>query len=163
MGPRLAKAYHSYLQECKKDEDFFELIPGLFECVWRFIPAKQNPKDEKDDFIVLLCGRGDEKDFEVKGYNIAAKAFADEQLKGKHYCLLFVGSPEGKQDQVRERLNLKYGIRDEQLTVKKFVQSRERMKEIFWEVEIVIMPSKSERFNLALLPLKPCQLVYPFL
>lgn len=31
VGPRLGKAYHSYLQECKKDEDFFELVPGLFE------------------------------------------------------------------------------------------------------------------------------------
>ena len=147
VGPRLGKAYHSYLQECKKDEDLFELIPGLFEREFGDLPAKQNAKDENDNFIVLLCGRGDEEDFELKGYDIAVKAFADQRLKGKHYSLLFVGSSEGKQDEVRERL-LKYGITDQQLTVREFVKSRERMKELFCEVDMAIMPSKSEGFGL---------------
>ena len=150
VGPRLGKAYHSYLQGCKKDEDFFELIPGLFEREFGDLPAKQKPKDESDHFIVLLCGRGDEEDFELKGYNIAVKAFVDERLKGKHYYLLFVGSPEGGQDEVSERL-LGYGITKEQLTVREFVKSREKMKELFCEVDMVIMPSKSEGFGLVAL------------
>ncbi|XP_015750005.1 PREDICTED: uncharacterized protein LOC107329865 [Acropora digitifera] len=150
VGTRLGKAYHSYLQECKKEEDFFELIPGLFEREFGDLPAKQKPKDESDDFIVLLCGRGDEEDFELKGYNIAVKAFADQRLKGKHYSLRFVGSPEGRQDEVRERL-LKCGITNEQLTVREFVKSRKRMKELFCEVDMVIMPSKSEGFGLVAL------------
>ena len=99
---------------------------------------------------MLLCGRGDEEDFELKGYDIAVKAFADQRLKGKHYSLLFVGSPEGKQDEVRERF-LKHGITCEQLTVREFVKSRERMKELFCEVDMVIMPSKSEGFGLVAL------------
>ena len=102
------------------------------------------------DSIILLCGRGDEEDFELKGYNTAVKAFADQRLKGKDYSLLFVGSPEGKQDEVRERL-LKYGITDEQLTVREFVKSRERMKELFCAVDMLIMPSKSEGFGLVAL------------
>ena len=53
---------------------------------------------------MLLCGRGDKEDFEVKGYDIAVKAFADQRLEGKRYSLLFVGSPKGEQDNVRERL-----------------------------------------------------------
>ena len=150
VGPKLGKAYHSYLQECKKDEDFFELIPGLFDREFADLSAKQNPKEEKDDFIVLLCGRGDEEDFEVKGYNIAVEAFADQWLRGKHYSLLFVGSPEGKQDEVRERL-LKCGIDRKLLTVREFVKSREKMKELFCEVDMVIMPSKSEGFGLVAL------------
>ena len=150
VGPKLRKAYHSYLQECKKDEDFFELIPGLFEREFGDLVAKQNPKDEKDNFIVLLCGRGDEEDFEVKGYNIAVKAFADQQLKGKHYSLRFVGSPEGKQDEVRGRL-LNCGIEKKQLEVREFVKSRERMRALFCEVDMVIMPSKSEGFGLVAL------------
>ena len=150
VGPRLAQAYHSYLQGCKKDENLFELIPGLFEREFVDLPAKQNPKEEKDDFVVLLCGRGDEEDFELKGYNIAVEAFADQRLKGKNYSLLFVGSPEGKQDEVRQRI-LKYGITDKQLTVREFVKSRERMKELFCEVDMVIMPSKSEGFDLVAL------------
>ena len=150
VGPKLRKAYHRYLQERKKDEDFFELIPGLFEREFGHLAAKQNPKDERDDFIVLLFGRGDKEDFEVKGYNIAVEAFADHRLKGKHYSLLFVGSPEGKQDEVQERL-LNCGIDKKQLTVREFVKSRERMKELFCEVDMVIMPSKSEGFGLVAL------------
>ena len=61
-----------------------------------------------------------------------------------------MGSPEGKQDEVRKRL-LKYGITDEQLTVREFVKSRERMKDLFCEVDMVIMPSKSEGFGLVAL------------
>ena len=150
VGPKLRKAYHGYLQESKKDEDFFELIPGLFEREFGHLAAKQNPKDERDDFIVLLCGRGDKEDFEVKGYNIAVKAFADQRLKGKHYSLLFVGAPEGKQDEVRERL-LNCGIYKKQLRVREFVKSREKMKDLFCEVDMVIMPSKSEGFGLVAL------------
>ena len=150
VGPRLAKLYHSYLQECKKDEDFFELIPGPFEREFGDLPARQNPKKENEDFIVLLCGRGDEEDFELKGYDIAVKAFADQRLKGKHYSLLFVGSPEGKQDEVRERF-LKYEITDEQLRVREFVKSRERMRALFCEVDMVIMPSKADGFGLVAL------------
>ena len=150
VGPKLEKAYHGYLQSCKGDEDFFELIPGLFEREFGDLVAKQNPKDEKDDFIVLLCGRGDEEDLEVKGYDIAVKAFADHRLKGKRCSLLFVGSPEGKQDEVQERL-LNCGIDKKHLEVREFVKSRERMKALFCEVDMVIMPSKSEGFGLVAL------------
>ena len=148
VGPKLGEAYHAYLQSCKKDDDFFELTPGLFER--EFGALNQRVKHENDNFIVLLCGRGDEEDFELKGYNIAVKAFADQQLKGKHYSLLFVGSPEGKQDEVSKRLlNSEIAAMDKkQLTVREFVKSRERLKELFCEVDMVIMPSKSEGFGL---------------
>ena len=151
VGPRLGEAYHSYLQGCKKDEDFFELIPGLFRR--EFGGLKQEEKKEKDMFTVLLYGRGDKEDFGLKGYNIAVQAFADQRLKGKRYSLLFVGSAKGKQDEVRERL-LNCGIAhmdEKQLTVREFVKRRERMKELFCEVDMVIMPSKSEGFGLVAL------------
>ena len=148
VGPRLGEAYRSYLQGCKEDEDFFELTPGLFDR--EFGGVNQRAKNEKDMFKVLLCGRGDEEDFELKGYDIAAKAFAHQRLKGKRYSLLFVGSPDGKQDEFRERF-LKYRISDEQLTVREFVKSREKMKDLFCEVDMVIMPSKSEGFGLVAL------------
>ena len=55
---------------------------------------------------------GDNEDFELKGYDIAVKAFADPRLKGKSYHLVFVGAPDGMQDQVRKRL-LNHGITEE--------------------------------------------------
>ena len=100
-----------------------------------------------------LCGRGDEEDFELKGYNIAVAAFADQLLKGKCYSLLFVGSPKNKEDEVSKRL-INYGgspMDKKQLTVREFVKSREEMKELFCEVDMVIMPSKSEGYGLVAL------------
>ena len=61
-----------------------------------------------------------------------------------------MGSAEGEQDKVRERL-LNYGIDKKQLTVREFVKSRKKMKELFCEVDMVIMPSKSEGFGLVAL------------
>ncbi|XP_068716918.1 uncharacterized protein [Montipora capricornis] len=149
VGPRLEKAYSSYLKGSKKDRDIFEIVPGLFNR--EFGDLVQQAKVESDDeFKVLLCGRGDEEDFELKGYDIAVKAFVDQRLKGKRYYLLFVGAPVGKQDEVRRRL-LNCGITEEQLTVRKFVQSRAGMKDLFCEVDLVIMPSKSEGFGLVAL------------
>ena len=148
VGPKLEKAFFSYLQGCKKREDIFGLTPGLF--YREFGDIVQMPKTENDDFKVLLCGRGDNEDFELKGYNNAVKAFADPRLKGKSYHLVFVGAPDGMQDEVRKRL-LNHGITEEQLAVRKFVQCRSGMKELLCEVDLAIMPSKSEGFGLVAL------------
>ena len=42
-------------------------------------------------------------------------------------------------------------LQNEQLTVREFVKSRKKMKELFCEVDILIMPSKSEGFGLVAL------------
>ena len=129
--------------------DVFELIPGLFDR--KFGGLELRAYDVKNCFEVLLCGRGDEEDFELKGYKIAVKALADLWLnKGKHYFLRFVGAPAEKQDEVREKL-LNCGIAPvdkELLTVRKFVESREGMKDLLREIDMVIMPSKSEGYGL---------------
>ena len=148
VGPKLMKAYLSYLQGCKKGEDIFGLTPGVFDR--EFGDLVQMPKTENEDFKVLLCGRGDNEDFELKGYNIAVKAFADPRLKGKRYHLVFVGAPDGMQDEIRKRL-LNHGITKEQLTVRKFVQCRSGIKELLCEVDLAIMPSKCEGYGLVAL------------
>ena len=149
VGPRLKEAYSSYLQRCKTDEDVLSITPGLFQREFGDLVAKQGP-NEDGEFKVLLFGRGDDEDFELKGYNIAAQAFTDQRLKNKPYHLVFVGAPEGKQDEVREKL-LQLGIAEAQLTVRKFVQSRERLKDFLCEADLAIMPSKSEGFGLVAL------------
>ena len=142
VGPKLAEAYSSYLRS-KEDQDMFVITPGLFK---EFADLKQD-RNDSSEFKVLLCGRGDSEDFELKGYDIGAEAFADEELKGKRYHLLSVGAPEGKEDEVAEKF-LEHGIAKEQLTVRKFVQSRDKMKELFREVDLAIMPSRTEGFGL---------------
>ncbi|KAL9961854.1 hypothetical protein ACROYT_G030882 [Oculina patagonica] len=142
IGPKLAEAYSSCLRS-KKDQGIFTLTPGLFR---EFTDLQHDP-NESSEFKVLLCGRGDAEDFKLKGYDIAAKAFADQELKGRPYRLLFVGAPDGKEDEVAGEL-LKGGIAKEQLTVRTFVDSREKMKYLFREVDLAIMPSKTEGFGL---------------
>ena len=141
IGPKLAEAYSLYLTS-KEDQDIFTLTPGLFS---EFTDLKQNANDSSE-FKVLLCGRGDAEDFKLKGFDIAAKAFADQELKEEPYHLLCVGAPDGKQDEVaRELLNC--GIAKEQLTVRTFVESREKMEDLFCEVDLAIMPSMNEGFG----------------
>ena len=150
VGPRLKEAYTSYLQRCKTaDRDVLTITPGLFQREFGDLVAKQEP-NEDGEFKVLLFGRGDDEDFELKGYNIATKAFTDQRLKNKSYHLIFVGAPEGKQEEVREKL-LQGGIAEAQLTVRKFIQSRDKLKDLLCEADLAIMPSKSEGFGLVAL------------
>ena len=147
VGPRLKEAYSSYLKRFKADQKVFPITPGLFHREFGDLTQSFHGHAE---FKVLLFGRGDDEDFELKGYNIAAQAFTDQRLKNKPYHLIFVGAPEGKQEEVREKL-IQRGIAEAQLTVRKFIRCRDRMKDLLCEADLVIMPSKSEGFGLVAL------------
>ena len=144
VGPKLTEAYSSYLRSCKKHQEIIQLTPGTFS---EFADVKQ-ATNESDKFKVLTFGRGDLEDFSLKGYDIAAKAIVE--LKDRSYRLIFVGAPDGKQEEVAGNL-LKSGISKDQLIVRKFVQSKERLKELFCEADLAIMPSRTEGFGLTAL------------
>ncbi|XP_078356094.1 uncharacterized protein LOC144640907 isoform X1 [Oculina patagonica] len=144
VGPKLTKAYSSYLRSCEKHQDIFQLTPGTFS---EFFDVQQ-ATNESEEFKVLTFGRGDPEDFSLKGYDIAAKAIVE--LEDRSFRLIFVGAPDGKQDDVAENL-LQSGISKDQLIVRKFVQSKERLKELFCEVDLAIMPSRTEGFGLTAL------------
>ena len=147
VGPRLREFFSSYLRRYKTENDLFSFTPGLFER--EFGDLEQDARDNTE-FRVLMFGRGSEEDFELKGYHIAAKAFTDPQLENKPYQLIFVGAPKGKQKEVRERL-LQCGIAEDKLTVRTFIHSRDKIKDLLCEVDLAIMPSKSEGFGLVAL------------
>ncbi|CAH3184573.1 unnamed protein product, partial [Porites evermanni] len=90
VGPRLTEFFSSYLRGCKNDNDLFLFTPGLFE---REFGDLEQASRHNAEFRVLIFGRGSEKDFEVKGYDIAAKVFTDPRLRRKRYQLIFVGAP----------------------------------------------------------------------
>ena len=149
VGPRLTEFYSSYLQRYKKEMDVLSFTPGLFE---REFGDLEQDVNNNADFKVLIFGRGDKEDFELKGYSIAAKAFTDPRLEKKPYQLIFVGAPEGKRgkEEVKKRL-LRCGIPKEQLVVRTFIQNRDSIKSLLCEVDLAIMPSKSEGFGLVAL------------
>ncbi|CAH3157474.1 unnamed protein product [Pocillopora meandrina] len=144
VGPKLTKAYSFYLRSCEKHQDIIQLTPSTFR---EFSDVKQAAVDI-DNFKVLTFGRGDPEDFSLKGYDISARAIVE--LKDRSYHLTFVGAPDGKQDEVAKNL-LKSKIDKKQLTVKKFVQSEKRLKELFCEVDLCIMPFRTEGFGLTAL------------
>ena len=143
FGPKLTEAYSSYLRPFKKHHEILQLTPGTFS---EFSDVKQ-ATNESYNFKVLTFGRGDPEDFSLKGYDIPAKAIVE--LKDRSYRLIFVGAPDGKQEEVADNL-LQSGISKDQLIVRKFVQSKERLKELFLEADLAIM-TRTEGFGLTAL------------
>ena len=142
VGPKLATIYSSYLRSCEKD--IFQLTPGVFSDL---TVVKQASK-EGLIFKVLVFSHDDTEDFNVKGYDIAAKAIVE--LEDQSYSLVFVGAPDGKHEEVAQQF-LQCGIRKNQLIVRKFVENRDKLKELLCEVDLAIMPSRTEGFGLAAL------------
>ena len=146
VGPKLAEAFSGYLRACGKDQDVLNLTPGIFS---EFSGVKQ-ATEERKTFSVLVFGRGDNEDFQLKGYDIAAHAIAELKDEPQPYKLLFVGAPSGEEEKVKDLL-LQQGIDRSQLTVRCFNESREQLARLFCEVDLAIMPSRTEGFGIATL------------
>ena len=142
VGPKLAEAYRSYLRYCGKDQDVFELTPGIFS---EFSNVVQS-KNEGGIFRVLSFGRGDAEDFILKGFDIAAKAVA--KLDDAH--LIFVGAASKKQDEVAARLK-ECNLPAARLRVRAYMEIRDDLNKLFPGVDLAIMPSRTEGFGLAAL------------
>ena len=138
VGPKLTEAYRKYLSWCKRDQDVFELTPGVFA---DFASVEQVP-DKRKHFSVLVFGRGDSEDFELKGFDIAARSVAALP----YITLVFVGAPEGKRDGIVKRF-LDLGIPANRLRVRGNTD-REALRRLFCEVDLVLMPSRTEGFGL---------------
>ena len=145
IGPKLADAYKHYLRGSKKDQNVFDLTPSIFS---EFLNVEQ-ATEEGSTFSVLVIGSGDScEDFILKGFDVAAQAVAE--LKDKSYKLKFVGAPRGKEDEIADKL-LQHGIDRYQLIVHSFSDSRELLANLFCEVDLAIMPSKTEGFGVSAL------------
>ena len=139
VGPKLKEIYSAYLRWCGKD--VFELTPGIFAELSNLILSVQS--DKSTTFRVLLFGRGDSEDFELKGFDIAAQAVA--KLNDRSYVLLFVGAYG--LDEVAEKFK-NLGLSSDQLTVRSYLESREDLAKVLCAVNLSIIPSRSEGFGL---------------
>ncbi|XP_015760060.1 PREDICTED: uncharacterized protein LOC107339308 isoform X2 [Acropora digitifera] len=137
VGPKLAEAYRRYLRSSSKD--VLEFTPGVFT---DFSSVQQVPIKGKQ-CNVLVFGRGDAEDFELKGFDIAAKSVAALS----DTCLYFVGVPPGKHQQIANHF-VNLGIPANRLKVRGYLNSREDLKQLFYEVDLVLMPSRTEGFGL---------------
>ena len=139
VGPKLSEAFRSYLRSCQKDDNVVDFTPGVFV---EFATVKQAPS-ERQQRSVLVFGRGDIEDFKLKGFDIAGKAVAElEDTR-----LVFVGAPDGKHEEIANRLT-ECGVPASRLRVRGFLPDRESLKRLFQEVDLVVMPSRTEGFGL---------------
>ena len=140
IGHKLTEAYKNQLRK----QDVFNLMPSIFA---EFSDVQQ-ASDTKRTFCILVIESGDSEDFDVKGYNIAAKAIAN--LKDKSYQLKFASKQKGKEDELADRL-LQCGIGRNQLSISSLDGNRETLANLFSVADIAILPSKTEGFGLSAL------------
>jgi len=138
VGPKLAEAYRPYLQ----DQNVFVLTPGIFTDFFNVAQRKQDGNKCR----VLAFGHGNAEDFSLKGFDIAAKAVA--KLNDAH--LVFVGAKKRDHSEVAGRLK-ECNIPSSRLRVRTFTEMRERLEKQFSEVDLAIMPSRTEDFGLVAL------------
>ena len=141
IGPKLAEVYKRYLRRAKQEKKVFDLTPGIFS---EFLEVEQ-AAEERGTFCILVIGSGDScEDFNVEGYNIAAKAIAE--LKDESYKLKFGYATGGKRGITAEKL-LHAGISHNQLILRSFDDEREVLVNLFCDVDLAIMPSRTEGFG----------------
>ena len=138
VGPKLTEAFGVYLNWSEKD--VFEFTPGVFT---DFSSIPLGPV-KRNKCRVLVFGRGDAEDFELKGYDIAARSVAALS----DTILYFVGVPhDGKhKETVQQFVDL--GIPKGRQKVRSYLDSREDLKKLFCEVDLVLMPSRTDGFGL---------------
>ena len=138
VGPKLSEAFRLYLRG--EGKNVIDFTPGVFD---EFVSVKQSP-NEGTHRRVLIFGRGDDEDFELKGFDIAGKAIA----KLPDTLLVFAGARDGKYEEIAKKMSECHGVPKRSLRVRGFVQSREDLKCLFQEVDLVLMPSRTEGFGL---------------
>ena len=141
IGPKLEYTYSRYCGS----EKIVVITPGIFST---FSRIKQDTEERKE-FHVLVFGRGDIEDFQVKGYDIAAQAVAKLKDEEHPVKLVFVGAPSGKEEQITEML-LNEDISRNQLIVRS-AKERDQLAPQFKGADLVIMPSRTEGFGLSAL------------
>ena len=138
IGPKLSGAFRKYLGFCKRQQDVFEFIPGVFD----YFSGVQQVPDERKQCSVLVFGRGDTEDFKLKGFDIAARSVAALS----NTILIFVGAPHRKHEEIAKRF-IDFGIPQNRLRVRGYME-RKALKQLFCEVDLVLMPSRTEGFGL---------------
>ena len=142
IGPKLKDSFSSSLSFLGKT--IFNLTPGIFD---EFCNIRQKFQ-ERTTCKILIFGQGDAEDFELNGFDVAAKAVA--ALDDSTYHLVVVGAPDGRQEELANKL-CSHGISRDQLIVRRFYKDRKQLANLFCEVDLLLMPSGTEAFGLAAL------------
>jgi len=137
IGPKVAEYYRSALFFCGKD--VIDLTPEIVHDLIDVRPMR----DDGEVFRVLINATYHAKYFKVKGCDIAAKAIT--LLQDMSYYLIFIVLPTENTEELKTRL--KEDIKLSQFTVQHFSKSTETWKRLLCQVDLVILPSRTEGFG----------------
>ena len=139
IGPKVADAYRSELRHCGKHKDIVDLTPEIVQDLVDVRPVH----DGGEIFRLLISATYPNKYFRVKGCDIAAKAVT--LLQDMSYHLIFIVQPTDNAEELEARL--RKDIKLSQVTVKHFSRSTENWKKLLCQVNLAIMPSRTEGFG----------------
>lgn len=142
LGPKMHDKLSASLSYHKKD--VFKFTPGILS---EFSDVT-HATNERTNFRILMLGGGDPDNFEREGLNTAAEAVAE--LKDKSYHLFYIGAAEGKHEQFAKKF-CQLGVLRSQLTIRSLPKSEEVLKRLFCEVDLAIMPSSEQGFQMVAL------------
>ena len=145
IGPKLREAYTRYLRPLKKEKNVFCLTPSIFS---EFLGVEPATKGRRTFSILVLRSDNSCEDFNGEGYDIAAKAIAE--LKDESYKLKFFCTTGGDVYSLAEKL-LHYGISRNQVIVCSLNDRNEGLANLFYEVDLAIMPSRTGSFGITAL------------
>ena len=142
VGSRLHQKYSRSLPTVKVEI----ITPGIFEkfsCESQFALHRS-----VKNFHVFLFGRATFEDLSLKGYDIVANAIGS---LGKNFQLTFVGSPPGGYQKVEQWFLENTCINRYQLTIRGYCSDPEELKMMFYQSDLVALPSRTEGFGLVAL------------
>lgn len=142
VGPKLADAYRSYLRFSGKAGHVFQLTPGIFA---EFADISHILHDRRT-IEILAFGPDDAEDFHLHGFDIAANAVA----RLHDAKLVFVSAASMEPEEVAVRLK-ECNLPLSRMRVRNFTDNQERLKELFCEVDLVVIPWRTGSFGLAAL------------
>ena len=100
------------------------------------------------NFNVSLFGRAAFEDLSLKGYDVVANAIGS---LGKNFELTFVGSSPGEHQKVEQWFLDNTCINRNQLTIRGYCSQQEELKMMFYQSDLVSLPSRTEGFGLVAL------------
>lgn len=141
VGPKVADTFRSELRHCGKSNDVIDLTPGIVnELVGVRLIHQPGEK-----FRILISATWFAKYYRVKGLDIAARAM--KLLQEVSCYLICIVNPDEDTEELSEQL-LKEGIELDQFAVRPFQSSDlENWKKLLCEVDLIIMPSRTEGFG----------------
>ena len=143
VGSRLQRKYSRRLLNVEVKI----ITPGIFE---KFSNESKLAVDRSvvKNFNVSLFGRAAFEDLSLKGYDVVANAIGS---LGKNFELTFVGSSPGEQRKVEQWFLDNTCINRNQLTIRRYCSEQEELKVMFYQSDLVALPSRTEGFGLVAL------------